>query len=270
MIFGNWLPGGLLLGAGLFGFTDALQLRAGGGAVHALLIIIAVVLLALGTRQVRSGARRTGIVSIVIGGLFALWFFTTDEVPSDFTAMTPYIATLLVLALASQRLCTAGCRRPGLHARQGRDRRARPSWTGTALLPARRSRRWAHAYAPYCKFPVGVAGRVDDGRVVTGCNVENAAYGVALCAECGMVSQLHRTGGGRLVAVFCVNGNGDALMPWRAVPAAAVGERAMVAAEKICPDARGVLPDSLRTQTRTRALTLRTWQRCARFCAMPA
>ncbi|GAA4347765.1 cytidine deaminase [Angustibacter luteus] len=69
-----------------------------------------------------------------------------------------------------------------------------------------------HAYAPYSGFPVGVAGLVDDGRVVVGCNVENAAYGVALCAECGMVSQLHVTGGGRLVAVACVDRNGDPLM----------------------------------------------------------
>ena len=70
-----------------------------------------------------------------------------------------------------------------------------------------------HAYAPYSHFPVGVAGLVDDGRVVVGCNVENAAYGVALCAECGMVSQLHITGGGRLVAVACVGGDGEPLMP---------------------------------------------------------
>jgi cytidine deaminase len=69
------------------------------------------------------------------------------------------------------------------------------------------------AYAPYSGFPVGVAALVDDGRTVSGCNVENAAYGVALCAECGMVSQLHLSGGGRLVAVFCVNGSGDPLMP---------------------------------------------------------
>ena len=69
------------------------------------------------------------------------------------------------------------------------------------------------AYAPYSKFPVGVAGLVDDGRVVVGCNVENAAYGVALCAECGMVSHLHASGGGRLVAVACVGGDGQALMP---------------------------------------------------------
>ena len=68
------------------------------------------------------------------------------------------------------------------------------------------------AYAPYSGFPVGVAGLVEDGRIVSGCNVENAAYGVALCAECGMVSQLHATGGGRLVAVCCVDKNGDALM----------------------------------------------------------
>ena len=70
-----------------------------------------------------------------------------------------------------------------------------------------------HAYAPYSRFQVGVAGLVDDGRIVVGCNVENAAYGVALCAECGMVSSLHATGGGRLVAVACVDSHGDALMP---------------------------------------------------------
>jgi cytidine deaminase len=69
------------------------------------------------------------------------------------------------------------------------------------------------AYAPYSRFPVGVAGLVHDGRVVSGCNVENAAYGVALCAECGMVSQLHLSGGGRLLAVSCVNGDGNPLMP---------------------------------------------------------
>ena len=69
------------------------------------------------------------------------------------------------------------------------------------------------AYAPYSHFPVGVAGIVDDGRVVAGCNVENAAYGVGLCAECGMVSALHATGGGRLVAVSCVGGDGQPLMP---------------------------------------------------------
>jgi cytidine deaminase len=69
------------------------------------------------------------------------------------------------------------------------------------------------AYAPYSRFRVGVAGLVDDGRVVVGCNVENAAYGVALCAECGMVSSLHASGGGRLVAVSCVDADGTALMP---------------------------------------------------------
>lgn len=69
------------------------------------------------------------------------------------------------------------------------------------------------AYAPYSNFPVGVAALVDDGRVVVGCNVENAAYGVGLCAECGLVSQLHATGGGRLVAVSCVGVDGQPLMP---------------------------------------------------------
>ncbi|GLY95585.1 cytidine deaminase [Actinoplanes sp. NBRC 103695] len=70
-----------------------------------------------------------------------------------------------------------------------------------------------HAYAPYSDFPVGVAGLVDDGRVVIGCNVENASYGVGLCAECGLVTSLHATGGGRLVAVSCVDATGSPLMP---------------------------------------------------------
>jgi cytidine deaminase len=70
-----------------------------------------------------------------------------------------------------------------------------------------------HAYAPYSHYPVGAAGLVDDGRLVSGCNVENAAYGVALCAECGMVSQLHITGGGRLTHVVCVDGHGAVIMP---------------------------------------------------------
>ena len=80
-------------------------------------------------------------------------------------------------------------------------------------LRARAVEAATHAYAPYSHFPVGVAGIADDGRIVTGCNVENAAYGVGLCAECGMVSQLHLTGGGRLTHVVCVNGKGEVLMP---------------------------------------------------------
>lgn len=69
------------------------------------------------------------------------------------------------------------------------------------------------AYVPYSRFPVGAAALVDDGRIVTGCNVENASYGLTLCAECTLVGQLHLGGGGRIVAFACVDGAGSVLMP---------------------------------------------------------
>ncbi len=70
-----------------------------------------------------------------------------------------------------------------------------------------------HAHAPYSKFPVGAAGLADDGRIVVGCNVENASHGLGLCAECGLVSALHATGGGRLVAVTVRKGDGGHIVP---------------------------------------------------------
>ncbi|WP_445169108.1 cytidine deaminase [Mycolicibacterium sp. Dal123E01] len=69
------------------------------------------------------------------------------------------------------------------------------------------------AYAPYSRFPVGAAALVDDGRVVTGCNVENVSYGLGLCAECAVVCALVSGGGGRLVAVAVADATGSALMP---------------------------------------------------------
>jgi len=82
-----------------------------------------------------------------------------------------------------------------------------------AELTAKASEAASHAYAPYSKFPVGAAGLVDDGRIVCGCNVENASYGMTLCAECGMVSDLHLSGGGRLVAMVATNPEGERLSP---------------------------------------------------------
>jgi len=70
-----------------------------------------------------------------------------------------------------------------------------------------------NSHSPYSNFPVGVAGFVDDGRVVSGANIESASYGLTLCAECSMVSALYASGGGRLTAVYCVDGHGDPLMP---------------------------------------------------------
>ncbi|MFD7533868.1 cytidine deaminase [Streptomyces sp. NPDC059849] len=82
----------------------------------------------------------------------------------------------------------------------------------TALRSAARSM-MTRAYVPYSHYPVGAAALVDDGRTVSGCNVENASYGIGLCAECGLVSQLQATGGGRLTHFTCVDGAGEILVP---------------------------------------------------------
>ena len=87
---------------------------------------------------------------------------------------------------------------------------SQPDWE--ALRAAARAAA-THAYAPYSDFPVGAAALVDDGRIVAGCNVENASYGLGLCAECGLVSALHLGGGGRLLALACVGRDGAPLMP---------------------------------------------------------
>jgi len=71
----------------------------------------------------------------------------------------------------------------------------------------------SHSYSPYSRYPVGAAGLTHDGRIVTGCNVENASYGMTLCAECGMISDMHRSGGGRLVAMVAANPEGEKLAP---------------------------------------------------------
>jgi cytidine deaminase len=106
-----------------------------------------------------------------------------------------------------------------------------------------------HAYMPYSHYPVGAAGLVDDGRVVVGCNVENASYGLTLCAECGLVSALHAGGGGRLVAVAVTDPEGHDLAPCGRCrqllseaggPDLAVNERAL---REWLPDAFG--PDHL-------------------------
>ncbi|GAB3080439.1 ABC transporter permease [Nocardioides zeae] len=105
MIFGNWRPGGLLAGSGLFGYTETLGLRQGGSSVHALLLLVAVAAIAFAVWQARRGASWQLVGGLVLAGLLVgALYLAIDEVPGDFTRMTPYVITLVVLTAAAQRL----------------------------------------------------------------------------------------------------------------------------------------------------------------------
>lgn len=103
LLFGNYRPGGLLAGAGLFGFADALQLRD-SSAIRALILLIAVILVFVAFKKFQKGKQLSAAITLATAG-FSLWFyFAVDELPGQLVTMTPYIATLMVMALASQRL----------------------------------------------------------------------------------------------------------------------------------------------------------------------
>jgi general nucleoside transport system permease protein len=103
MIFGNWRPGGIVLGALMFGYTDSLQLRD-AASVHALLLLVAIILIGVSVWRARAAHVTAAAVMGALGVGFLVWFLLSNEVPRDFTGMTPYVVTLLVLALAAQRL----------------------------------------------------------------------------------------------------------------------------------------------------------------------
>ncbi|EGG48760.1 MULTISPECIES: ABC transporter permease [Streptomyces] len=104
MIFGNWMPGGLALGAGLFGYTDSLNLRGGTTNVHALILLLAILLVFGAAYLVWRKRHVPAVATAVVGVLMFLWYVSTDDVPRQVVTATPYVVTLLVLSLSAQHL----------------------------------------------------------------------------------------------------------------------------------------------------------------------
>lgn len=104
MIFGNWMPGGLALGAGLFGYTDSLNLRGGGTNVHALILLLAILLVFGAAYLVWKKRYTPAVITALISALMFVWYTSTNEVPKQVVTATPYIVTLLVLSLSAQHL----------------------------------------------------------------------------------------------------------------------------------------------------------------------
>ena len=166
------------------------------------------------------------------------------SLPSELWQSLPFVVTIVVVAGAVGRATAARRRRQSRSS--GPDDRARRDVDWEALRAEAAAGRRAAPTRPTPRFPVGAAALVDDGRIVVGCNVENASYGLStLCAECGSCRALHATGGGRLVAVAVRRRDGRAAPAVRPVPAGAVRARRRRAAGRRAA-ARGAAPGRVR------------------------
>ncbi len=212
MIFGNWRPGGILTGSLMFGYTDSLPLQV----------------LRDHPRPVAARRHRSrGPVGVALLQGPAHPGHRLRRSRCALPALVPHHRRGAARVHRHDPLhrhpAGPGLRLPAAPNAQGRRPDLSEGQRGLAMpifgeadwedLRQRAVAIMQRAYAPYSHYPVGAAARVDDGRFVVGCNVENAAYGVGLCAECGMVSSLHATGGGRLTHTVCVNGSGEVIMP---------------------------------------------------------
>ncbi|GAA3499656.1 hypothetical protein GCM10019016_067600 [Streptomyces prasinosporus] len=227
MIFGNWMPGGLAIGAGLFGYTDSLNLRGGSANVHALLLLGALLLvigaiwLAVRKKYVHA------VITLVVGALVFAWYAGTNEVPNQVVAATPVRRhprrpRPVRPAAADARRRTA--------CRTGRDRasdpvRGRAGVDWEALRAAARD-----AMTLRLRPLLGVRGRASRPGSTTDARSPAATSRTrrtdSACApSAGLVSELQRTGGGRLTHFTCVDGQGRGTRPVRPLPPAAVRVR---------------------------------------------